>query len=1076
MKRRPILALLALAALAFLPGPGRADETGPGKSGSLPVDYQNFLSRNDIVLLSPDRHAWDGLPLGNGRIGARTWQPDELMFQLNARGGALTLVRLAVGAEPGLRSGLEEYSQRLSLYDATVTTRSRHADGQLEIRAWMAATTDALVVQVNDNRAGAATHYVDVEAWRPGVEVITGPDYVLLREKAGEIAWALRISIPGGRVTSRSESPRVVRIATNTRQTEITALYVEAEPEADASARAEQAAESFTKRGISGFRREHCQWWSDFWSKSVLNLHSADGLADYLENLWYIHLYCLGSGMRGELPMNFENGLWHSQRDIRGWGPGYWHWNEQVAVWPLFAANHLELHESYRNLFRRLLPGYQAWTQSYFGTQDPEAVNFLEVVRSSAPGPYRGPKEASDHPTLHVPKNRGNLILSSSLETAMQFWWAYLYTGDEAYLRNQAYPMMKATALFFLEYLYRDGTGRYVMDPSDAHETFERVRNPVNDLAGIRYVFPAVIETAELLGVDTGLQARCREVLDNLAPYPIDPGTGALLPYELRPGQKLMTEMGHTGHCPSQHVYGVFPLMTLGSTDHGLAVRSFHEHLKKHTNQYGWVVDSLCAARLGLAEELKNLLTDHVRRFQHYRCGLMSYLPVFLKTPFYYFDGSGPVATALNEMLLQGWNGVIRVCPALPEDWEAKFTLLTPGGFLISGQAAGGQVKYLSILSQRGETAAVANPFGRPAAVNDGRRVILRSAAPELKFPTEAGREYRIYPADQNEPRPSMVTGETNQGPKTFPESSRRLGKSSFEIPELAGRLEKRPAGRDFEPDWTQALKVARTAGPVRIDGRLTEACWRGAPAGTLRLAGGRRPGQRTDVWLAADDQALYVAAEAREDRMKMVQAERGVPGDPLEPRVALDDSLALIMEPMPGAQWRLRVNPLGVQNDSLFVAGVRPPLEERLSLMDPEWESSIRTTEDGWIMEARLEYARFAPFPPGTGQTWRFGVERNEYPHGERTAWPSETTGGAKELARLELPAREAKAAVIEPQPDLQLHWKLEAVDGPWVLDASGHARHGYFSGARSGRETPDSVLRFAGGTPDEKLKFNAG
>lgn len=328
---------------------------------------------------------------------------------------------------------------------------------------------------------------------------------------------------------------------------------------------------------------------------------------------------------------------------------------------------------------------------------------------------------------------------------------------------------MKAVCAFYQEYLYKDATGRYVMDPSDAHETYEKVRNPVNDLAGIRYVFPALIQASEILQADAELRSDWREVLDNLAPYPMDSEKGILRPYELRPGESIMTEQGHVGHCPSEHAFAVFPLMTLGTDDCELARRSFLAHRAKFTNRYGWVVDSLAAARLGYSDDLKYLLTDHVRRFQHYRNGLMSYHPTPLRMPYVYFDGSGPVAIALNEMLLQGWNGVIRICPSLPADWDARFTLLAPGGVLVSGVAKQGTVQIVTVESEVASRVTIANPFSGPAIVRQNEREILQSDQELLQFEISPGTTYSICPADTPPPILDTVTAEPNMAPKPFP-------------------------------------------------------------------------------------------------------------------------------------------------------------------------------------------------------------------------------------------------------------------------------------------------------------------
>ena len=62
----------------------------------------------------------------------------------------------------------------------------------------------------------------------------------------------------------------------------------------------------------------------------------------------------------------------------------------------------------------------------------------------------------------------------------------------------------------------------------------------------------------------------------------------------------------------------------------------------------------------------------------------------------------------------------------------------------------------------------------------------------------------------------------------------------------------------------SMSIEAVRTAEPITIDGLLREAVWQ-RPAFTKftqRLpVEGAPPSEKTDVWLAYDDQALYVAA-----------------------------------------------------------------------------------------------------------------------------------------------------------------------------------------------------------------------
>ena len=44
---------------------------------------------------------------------------------------------------------------------------------------------------------------------------------------------------------------------------------------------------------------------------------------------------------------------------------------------------------------------------------------------------------------------------------AQHFWWHYLYSGDEEYLREKAYPFLRECMLFYEGFLEKEEDGRY---------------------------------------------------------------------------------------------------------------------------------------------------------------------------------------------------------------------------------------------------------------------------------------------------------------------------------------------------------------------------------------------------------------------------------------------------------------------------------------------------------------------------------------------------------------------------------------------------------------------------------------
>ena len=68
-------------------------------------------------------------------------------------------------------------------------------------------------------------------------------------------------------------------------------------------------------------------------------------------------------------------------------------------------------------------------------------------------------------------------------------------------------------------------------------------------------------------------------------------------------------------------------------------------------------------------------------------------------------------ATAINESLLQSYDGIIRVFPAFPSDRSGRFTLHAEGGFIVSSEITNGEVQWISVKSLYGNTLKLELPW-----------------------------------------------------------------------------------------------------------------------------------------------------------------------------------------------------------------------------------------------------------------------------------------------------------------------------------------------------------------------------
>jgi len=130
----------------------------------------------------------------------------------------------------------------------------------------------------------------------------------------------------------------------------------------------------------------------------------------------------------------------------------------------------------------------------------------------------------------------------------------------------------------------------------------------------------------------------------------------------------------------------------------------------------------------------------------------------------------------MNESLLQSYNDKIRVFPALPKDGSlvTRFTLAARGGFLVTSEREGGDIKYVGLKSQLGKMATVVNPWGtmpvQVRKVNAGGGTVMSASTATLTFATEVGGLYVV----ERTAKPlsgytySFLTGTPSQGQKNL--------------------------------------------------------------------------------------------------------------------------------------------------------------------------------------------------------------------------------------------------------------------------------------------------------------------
>jgi hypothetical protein len=178
-------------------------------------------------------------------------------------------------------------------------------------------------------------------------------------------------------------------------------------------------------------------------------------------------------------------------------------------------------------------------------------------------------------------------------------------------------------------------------------------------------------------------------------------------------------------------------------------------------------------------------------------------------------------------------------------------------------------------------------------------------------------------------------------------------------------------------------LEAAKLATPPVIDGRIEESEWQGASraAGFLQYQPrrGEAASQPTEVWLAYDDSALYVAFRVHDDREPTAQLTRR------DASLLDDDAVVLLLDTHGDRQsaYYFVTNLLGTQADGRIADDGRTVDAS----WDGRWRSAALRTEYGWSAEMLVPFETIS-FRQGPRVQWGINFGRSRRATLERSFW----------------------------------------------------------------------------------------
>ena len=426
-----------------------------------------------------------------------------------------------------------------------------------------------------------------------------------------------------------------------------------------------------------------------------------------LEEL-YFHFgrYLLISSSRpGNLPANLQ-GIWSNSTD------GPWHVdyhnniNVQMNYWPACPAHLEECSEPLFDYIRSLAAPGERVARSYFGARG------WTASISANPFGFASPLSSEDM--------TWNLCPMAGPWLATHLWDYYDFTRDTSFLRSTAYELLRSSARFTVDYLWRRPDGTYSAAPSTSPEHGPVSEGTTFSHAVAREILLDAAAAAEILGEDEAERQEWLAVERRIVPYQIG-RFGQIMEWN----EDIDDPDDHHRHV--NHLFGLHPGRTLSPLTTPELARAARVTLNHRGDgatgwSMGWKLNQW--ARLHDGDRAYSLFRNLLAQ------GTLDNL--WDSHPPFQIDGNFGGTAGICEMLLQSHDGVIHLLPALPSVWkEGKVSgLLARGGFEVDIEWAEGKLTRAVIRSRAGSRCSV---------LYDG---ITR------EFPTVPGGEYRLSAAE----------------------------------------------------------------------------------------------------------------------------------------------------------------------------------------------------------------------------------------------------------------------------------------------------------------------------------------
>lgn len=703
---------------------------------------------------------------GNGDIGLTLGgKPEALKFYLGKNdfwraypvypGGGIALPG-SLDVNIAALKGASYYAEQIQ-DKAEIKAKFIKNDLIVSLNTWVAATRNTVIAEFTSNKACQ----LKLNLWAPegntsvNTNGTTGSVNWVTRsfENTALLEWPSNVALALNVLGKSSSDNKIINLQPGKKVILSVTLYTNHDRK-DWKERAINEAQSFTIGSIRFIRTEHENWWKNFW-----NLSRVEFSDPFLEKYYYASQYLFACSSRGD---KFSPGIWGPfiTQDSSAWGGDYHlNYNYQAPYWAAYSSNYID---QVNNFDQPLLDYMEKGREHAKNLLNLSGIYYPVGIGPKGLATTRWPLTPEEmqrrYGTTENTIDGGYKFLGQKINAVFSvgnMMMRFYSTYDSAYAKR-VYPYILECANFWEDYLKFEN-GRYVIYMDHFNEVMPNLRhngqwrdrlgdfNSTLSLGLVKMLFKGIVDVSTYLDVDHNRREKWNHIITHLSKFPLGEVDGRMA---LKSVEKSASSDNPKASGLSRvSIHGlILPGGVAGpktDPEFNKVLLSDVSHWKDRStiksnwgNTLGNGIETSFpgAVRVGYnPDEILNYLKERIKAQSNTNLWITQ-------------DGGGietlaAVPLTINEMLMQSYEGVIRIFPNWNKNKGASFDQLRAyGAFLVSSSLKNKNIEFVKLLSEKGRTCIIENPwFNKDVQLKRNGKLAEKLSGETFSFNTRPG-------------------------------------------------------------------------------------------------------------------------------------------------------------------------------------------------------------------------------------------------------------------------------------------------------------------------------------------------